>query len=97
MSVWGVKRMLQLARYTGEETHSNFRINAAIGGFSIAKHQSGSVIREQQEREGSGHMFIPKLDPPSGFSDAFELSEAECDLDRGQTNQRNHRDFVIAV
>jgi hypothetical protein len=40
-------------------------------------------------------MFIPKLDPPSGFSDALELTDAECEqLERGQ---RNLRDFVIAV
>lgn len=86
------RRMLQLARHTSEETRPNF---GPISGFGNSKHQSSnSCSNRDQERDGSGNLFVPKLDPPSGFSDAFELSEAECDLDRGQ---RNVRDFVIAV
>ncbi|XP_076235762.1 cell adhesion molecule Dscam2 [Calliopsis andreniformis] len=87
----GRPKMLQLARHTTEETRSNF---GPLSGFGNSKHQSSS---RDQERDGSGNLFIPKLDPPTGFSDAFELSEAECDLDRGHTSQRNVRDFVIAV
>ncbi|XP_043801206.1 Down syndrome cell adhesion molecule-like protein Dscam2 isoform X3 [Apis laboriosa] len=88
----GRSKMLQLARHTSEETRSNF---GPISGFGNSKHQSSnSCSNRDQERDGSGNLFVPKLDPPSGFSDAFELSEAECDLDRGQ---RNVRDFVIAV
>ncbi|XP_017890990.1 Down syndrome cell adhesion molecule-like protein Dscam2 isoform X2 [Ceratina calcarata] len=91
----GRSKMLQLARYTSEETRSNF---GPIPGFGHTKHQSSnSCSNRDQERDGSGNMFIPKLDPPTGFSDAFELSEAECDLDRGHSSQRNVRDFVIAV
>ncbi|CAD1479845.1 unnamed protein product, partial [Heterotrigona itama] len=57
-------------------------------------HQSSnSCSNRDQERDGSGNLFVPKLDPPTGFSDAFELSEAECDLDRGHSSQRNVRDF----
>ncbi|XP_076282094.1 cell adhesion molecule Dscam2 isoform X2 [Lasioglossum baleicum] len=89
----GRPKMLQLARHTGEETRSNF---GPISGFGNSKHQShNSCSNRDQERDGSGSLFIPKLDPPSGFSDAFELSEAECD--RGHSSQRNVRDFVIAV
>ncbi|XP_043471452.1 Down syndrome cell adhesion molecule-like protein Dscam2 isoform X5 [Leptopilina heterotoma] len=90
----GRPKMLQLARYTGEEARSIFGLH----GSGHSRHQSGSVFREhqQQERDGPGHLFIPKLDPPSGFSDPHELSEAECDLDRGR-GQRNLRDFIIAV
>ncbi|XP_026302210.1 Down syndrome cell adhesion molecule-like protein Dscam2 isoform X11 [Apis mellifera] len=91
----GRSKMLQLARHTSEETRSNF---GPISGFGNPKHQSSnSCSNRDQERDGSGNLFVPKLDPPSGFSDAFELSEAECDLDRGHTSQRNVRDFVIAV
>ncbi|XP_034170916.1 cell adhesion molecule Dscam2 isoform X3 [Osmia lignaria lignaria] len=91
----GRPKMLQLARHTSEETRSNF---GPISGFSNSKHQSStSCSNRDQERDGSGNLFIPKLDPPTGFSDAFELSEAECDLDRGHSSQRNVRDFVIAV
>ncbi|XP_031774447.1 Down syndrome cell adhesion molecule-like protein Dscam2 [Apis florea] len=91
----GRSKMLQLARHTSEETRSNF---GPISGFGNSKHQSSnSCSNRDQERDGSGNLFVPKLDPPSGFSDAFELSEAECDLDRGHTSQRNVRDFVIAV
>lgn len=87
--------MLQLARYTSEEARANF---GAIAGSGHPKHQSGnSCANRDQERDGSGNLFVPKLDPPSGFSDAFELSEAECDFDRGHSSQRNVRDFVIAV
>ncbi|XP_078048429.1 cell adhesion molecule Dscam2 [Augochlora pura] len=89
----GRPKMLQLARHTGEETRSHF---GPISGFGNSKHQShNSCSNRDQERDGSGNLFIPKLDPPSGFSDAFELSEAECD--RGHSSQRNVRDFVIAV
>lgn len=95
LSVVASRRMLQLARHTSEETRSNF---GPISGFGNPKHQSSnSCSNRDQERDGSGNLFVPKLDPPSGFSDAFELSEAECDLDRGHTSQRNVRDFVIAV
>ncbi|XP_076177155.1 cell adhesion molecule Dscam2 isoform X1 [Ptiloglossa arizonensis] len=91
----GRPKMLQLARHTSEETRSNF---GPISGFGNPKHQSSnSCSTRDQERDGSGNLFIPKLDPPTGFSDAFELSEAECDLDRGRGSQRNARDFVIAV
>ncbi|KAK0170460.1 hypothetical protein PV328_011021 [Microctonus aethiopoides] len=92
----GRPKMLQLARYTGEETRTSFGTIPRPGN---SKHQSSHRIRKQQERSdaGSGNLFIPKLDPPSGFSDALELSEAECDLDRGHHSQRNRRDFVIAV
>lgn len=83
--------MLQLARYPAEETRSNF---GPFSGFGHSKHQSSS---RDQERDGSENLFIPKLEPPTGFSDAFELSEAECDLDRRHPSQRNLRDFVIAV
>ncbi|KZC04295.1 Down syndrome cell adhesion molecule-like protein Dscam2, partial [Dufourea novaeangliae] len=86
-------RMLQLARRTSEEARSNF---GPISGFGNSKHQPhNSCSNRDQERDGSGNLFIPKLDPPSGFSDAFELSEAECD--RGHSSQRHIRDFVIAV
>ncbi|TGZ47860.1 hypothetical protein DBV15_09209 [Temnothorax longispinosus] len=38
------------------------------------KHQSGNpCANRDQERDGSGNLFVLKLDPPSGFSDAFEL------------------------
>lgn len=89
--------MLQLARHT-EETRSNFGTIPRPGN---SKHQSSCAGREQ-ERDGSGNLFIPKLDPPTGFTDSHELSEAECDLDRGRgrgptNNQRHLRDFVIAV
>ncbi|XP_050450848.1 cell adhesion molecule Dscam2-like isoform X3 [Cataglyphis hispanica] len=91
----GRPKMLQLARYTGEEARANF---GSIAGPGHPKHQSGnSYANREQERDGSGNLFVPKLDPPSGFSDAFELSEAECDFDRGHNSQRNVRDFVIAV
>ncbi|XP_076760634.1 cell adhesion molecule Dscam2 isoform X5 [Xylocopa sonorina] len=91
----GRSKMLQLARHTSEETRSNF---GPISGLGNPKHQSGnSCSNRDQERDGSGNLFVPKLDPPTGFSDAFELSEAECDLDRGHSSQRNVRDFVIAV
>ncbi|KAK9303509.1 hypothetical protein QLX08_004819 [Tetragonisca angustula] len=91
----GRSKMLQLARHTSEETRSNF---GPITGFGNSKHQSSnSCSNRDQERDGSGNLFVPKLDPPTGFSDAFELSEAECDLDRGHSSQRNVRDFVIAV
>ncbi|XP_076619182.1 cell adhesion molecule Dscam2 isoform X3 [Colletes latitarsis] len=91
----GRPKMLQLARHTSEETRSNF---GPISGLGNPKHQSSnSCSNRDQERDGSGNLFIPKLDPPTGFSDAFELSEAECDLDRGHSSQRNVRDFVIAV
>ncbi|XP_039305921.1 Down syndrome cell adhesion molecule-like protein Dscam2 isoform X4 [Solenopsis invicta] len=90
----GRPKMLQLARHTSEEARANF---GPISGFGHPKHQSGnSCANRDQERDGSGNLFVPKLDPPSGFSDAFELSEAECDFDRGHS-QRNVRDFVIAV
>ncbi|XP_031846326.1 cell adhesion molecule Dscam2 isoform X2 [Nomia melanderi] len=89
----GRPKMLQLARHTSEETRSNF---GPISGLGNPKYQShNSCSNRDQERDGSGNLFIPKLDPPSGFSDAFELSEAECD--RGHSSQRNVRDFVIAV
>ncbi|XP_066598053.1 cell adhesion molecule Dscam2-like isoform X1 [Prorops nasuta] len=89
----GRLKMLQLARYS-EETRAHF---GAIPGFGHSKHQSSNpCANREQERDGSGNLFVPKLDPPSGFSDAFELSEAECDIDRGRS-QRNVRDFVIAV
>lgn len=84
--------MLQLARYTSEETRTSFGTIPRPGN---SKHQSG-IIREQGDA-GSGNLFVPKLDPPSGFSDALELSEAECDIDRGNHGQRHLRDFVIAV
>ncbi|KAG8038992.1 hypothetical protein G9C98_003299 [Cotesia typhae] len=88
-------KMLQLARYTGEETRTSFGTIPRPGN---PKHQPGNRIREQERGDaGSGILFIAKLDPPSGFSDALELSEAECDLDRGHGGQRNRRDFVIAV
>ncbi|XP_048270397.1 Down syndrome cell adhesion molecule-like protein Dscam2 isoform X5 [Bombus terrestris] len=91
----GRSKMLQLARHTSEETRSNF---GPISGFGNSKHQSSnSCSNRDQERDGSGNLFVPKLDPPTGFSDAFELSEAECDFDRGHSSQRNVRDFVIAV
>ncbi|KAI4491241.1 hypothetical protein M0802_010337 [Mischocyttarus mexicanus] len=92
----GRPKMLRLARHTSEETRTNF---GPITGIGNTKHQSSNSCtnRGDQERDGSGNLFIPKLDPPSGFSDAFELSEAECDLDRGHCSQRNVRDFVIAV
>ncbi|XP_017765729.1 PREDICTED: Down syndrome cell adhesion molecule-like protein Dscam2 [Eufriesea mexicana] len=91
----GRSKMLQLARHTSEETRSNF---GPISGFGNPKHQSSnSCSNRDQERDGSGNLFVPKLDPPTGFSDAFELSEAECDLDRGHNSQRNVRDFAIAV
>ncbi|EFN82424.1 Down syndrome cell adhesion molecule [Harpegnathos saltator] len=92
----GRPKMLQLARHTSEEARANF---GPIAGPGHPKHQSGnSCANRDQERDGSGNLFVPKLDPPSGFSDAFELSEAECDLDRGHhSSQRNVRDFVIAV
>ncbi|CAK9819274.1 Cell adhesion molecule Dscam2 [Anthophora plagiata] len=91
----GRSKMLQLARHTSEETRSHF---GPISGFGNSKHQSSnSCSNRDQERDGSGNLFVPKLDPPTGFSDAFELSEAECDLDRGHSSQRNVRDFVIAV
>lgn len=90
-----VFRMLQLARHTSEEARANF---GPISGPGHPKHQSGNpCANRDQERDGSGNLFVPKLDPPSGFSDAFELSEAECDFDRGHNSQRNVRDFVIAV
>ncbi|XP_029162197.1 Down syndrome cell adhesion molecule-like protein Dscam2, partial [Nylanderia fulva] len=91
----GRPKMLQLARYTGEEARANF---GSIAGSGHPKHQSGNpYANREQERDGSGNLFVPQLDPPSGFSDAFELSEAECDFDRGHNSQRNVRDFVIAV
>ncbi|KAG7198654.1 hypothetical protein KM043_006011 [Ampulex compressa] len=91
----GRPKMLQLARHTSEETRSNF---GSVSGPGNSKHQPGnSCSNRDQERDGSGNLFVPKLDPPTGFSDAFELSEAECDLDRGHSSQRNVRDFVIAV
>ncbi|XP_015126574.1 Down syndrome cell adhesion molecule-like protein Dscam2 isoform X1 [Diachasma alloeum] len=86
-------RMLQLARYTSEETRTSFGTIPRPGN---SKHQSGTISREQGDA-GSGNLFVPKLDPPSGFSDALELSEAECDIDRGNHGQRHLRDFVIAV
>ncbi|XP_018406582.1 PREDICTED: Down syndrome cell adhesion molecule-like protein Dscam2 [Cyphomyrmex costatus] len=91
----GRPKMLQLARHTSEEARAHF---GPIPGFGHPKHQSGNpCANRDQERDGSGNLFVPKLDPPSGFSDAFELSEAECDFDRGHNSQRNVRDFVIAV
>ncbi|KAG5313831.1 DSCL protein, partial [Acromyrmex insinuator] len=91
----GRPKMLQLARHTSEEARANF---GPISGLGHPKHQSGNpCANRDQERDGSGNLFVPKLDPPSGFSDAFELSEAECDFDRGHNSQRNVRDFVIAV
>ncbi|XP_011880275.1 PREDICTED: Down syndrome cell adhesion molecule-like protein Dscam2 isoform X2 [Vollenhovia emeryi] len=91
----GRPKMLQLARHTSEEARANF---GPISGPGHPKHQSGNpCANRDQERDGSGNLFVPKLDPPSGFSDAFELSEAECDFDRGHNSQRNLRDFVIAV
>ncbi|XP_071566444.1 cell adhesion molecule Dscam2 isoform X1 [Temnothorax nylanderi] len=91
----GRPKMLQLARHTSEEARANF---GPISGPGHPKHQSGNpCANRDQERDGSGNLFVPKLDPPSGFSDAFELSEAECDFDRGHNSQRNVRDFVIAV
>ncbi|XP_018349042.1 PREDICTED: Down syndrome cell adhesion molecule-like protein Dscam2 isoform X2 [Trachymyrmex septentrionalis] len=91
----GRPKMLQLARHTSEEARANF---GPIPGLGHPKHQSGNpCANRDQERDGSGNLFVPKLDPPSGFSDAFELSEAECDFDRGHNSQRNVRDFVIAV
>ncbi|XP_044591619.1 Down syndrome cell adhesion molecule-like protein Dscam2 isoform X3 [Cotesia glomerata] len=91
----GRPKMLQLARYTGEETRTSFGTIPRPGN---PKHQPGNRTREQERGDaGSGTLFIAKLDPPSGFSDALELSEAECDLDRGHGGQRNRRDFVIAV
>ncbi|XP_067203911.1 cell adhesion molecule Dscam2-like isoform X2 [Linepithema humile] len=91
----GRPKMLQLARHTSEEARANF---GPIAGPGHPKHQSGNAYANRdQERDGSGNLFVPKLDPPSGFSDAFELSEAECDFDRGHSSQRNVRDFVIAV
>ncbi|XP_076675907.1 cell adhesion molecule Dscam2 isoform X2 [Andrena cerasifolii] len=87
----GRPKMLQLARHTSEETRSNF---GPITGLGHPKHQSSN---RDQERDGSGNLFTPKLAPPRGFTDPFELSEAECDLDRGHASQRNVRDFVIAV
>ncbi|XP_047364964.1 Down syndrome cell adhesion molecule-like protein Dscam2 isoform X2 [Vespa velutina] len=91
----GRPKMLRLARHPSEETRTNF---GPITGIGNSKHQSSnSCTNRDQERDGSGNLFVPKLDPPSGFSDAFELSEAECDLDRGHCSQRNVRDFVIAV
>ncbi|XP_012280177.1 Down syndrome cell adhesion molecule-like protein Dscam2 [Orussus abietinus] len=89
----GRPKMLQLARYTSEETDPVF---GAVAEFGNTKHQSSCSIRDQ-ERDGCGSMFVPKLEPPSGFSDAVELSEAECDLDIGQRNRRNIRGFVITV
>lgn len=89
-------RMLQLARHT-EEARSNFGTIPRPGN---SKHQSSCVGREQERGDGSGNLFIPKLDPPTGFTDSHELSEAECDLDRGRPrggSQRHIRDFVIAV
>ncbi|XP_071641622.1 cell adhesion molecule Dscam2 isoform X2 [Temnothorax longispinosus] len=91
----GRPKMLQLARHTSEEARAHF---GPISGPGHPKHQSGNpCANRDQERDGSGNLFVPKLDPPSGFSDAFELSEAECDFDRGHNSQRNVRDFVIAV
>lgn len=50
----------------------------------------------------SPFFFSTKLDPPTGFSDSVELSEAECDLDivRNSKISPKHthtRDFTIAV
>ena len=90
--------MLQLARHP-EEARTNFGTIPRPGN---TKHQPSWAGREQ-ERDGSGNLFVPKLDPPTGFTDSHELSEAECDLDRGRgrggstTSQRHLRDFVIAV
>ncbi|XP_043281864.1 Down syndrome cell adhesion molecule-like protein Dscam2 isoform X2 [Venturia canescens] len=92
----GRPKMLQLARHT-EEARSNFGTIPRPGN---SKHQSSCVGREQERGDGSGNLFIPKLDPPTGFTDSHELSEAECDLDRGRPrggSQRHIRDFVIAV
>ncbi|XP_044016307.1 Down syndrome cell adhesion molecule-like protein Dscam2 isoform X2 [Aphidius gifuensis] len=91
----GRPKMLQLARYTGQETRTKFGTVPKPGN---TKHKSINVIKQHSERghAGSGNLFIPQLEPPTGFSDTLELSEAECDLDRGP-GQRNMRDFVIAV
>lgn len=103
--------MLQLARYTGEEARSNQLVGGSatassgpghqqLGGPGHTKHQSGPLV---PERDGPGHnMFIPKLDPPSGFSDALELTDPEYNEQQQQQHvdragQRNLRDFVIAV
>ncbi|XP_031783300.1 Down syndrome cell adhesion molecule-like protein Dscam2 isoform X4 [Nasonia vitripennis] len=107
----GRPKMLQLARYTGEEARSNQLVGGSAtassgpghqqhGGPGHPKHQSGPLV---PERDGPGHnMFVPKLDPPSGFSDALELTDPEYNEQQQQQHvdragQRNLRDFVIAV
>ncbi|XP_058789231.1 cell adhesion molecule Dscam2-like isoform X3 [Phymastichus coffea] len=98
----GRPKMLQLARGAAEEARTNGGSGlrqqqqqqlgpAATAG--LAKHQSAHVA----ERDGPGHnMFVPKLDPPRGFTDTFELSEPP-DCDPLPPAARNLRDFVIAV
>lgn len=68
----------------------------------------------QQQFGGLGHtkhqQFVPKLDPPRGFTDALELNEPDLISNRQQKQQQknknnnhhphhqnHHRDFVIAV
>ncbi|XP_046745786.1 Down syndrome cell adhesion molecule-like protein Dscam2 isoform X2 [Diprion similis] len=82
----GRPKMLQLARYTSEEARASLGSVAMSAG---SKHQSSN--------DGSGSLFATKLDPPSGFTDTLELSEAECDIDRGRGRHRIPRDFTIAV
>lgn len=95
--------MLQLAGYTGEEARSPQYgpIHEPNGRPRNSKHQPGPFVRQQQylqERNRPGHnLFVPKLDPPSRFSDAFELSPGNRDIDRDHQPKANHRDFVIAV
>ncbi|KAK6620099.1 hypothetical protein RUM44_006499 [Polyplax serrata] len=52
---------------------------------------------------GSSSPYVFKLDPPTGFSDSIELSEAECDRPsklsayRSPRKSNTSRDFTIAV
>ncbi|XP_068082192.1 cell adhesion molecule Dscam2 [Anabrus simplex] len=81
----GRTKMLQLARYSLETSEPQ-----SCSG-------SGSQFGAAPVSRDSPFLFPTKLDPPTGFSDSIELSEAECDLDavRGETTENHLQDFFV--
>nr|CAD7456230.1 unnamed protein product [Timema tahoe] len=92
-------KMLQLARYSLETS-----ISKSCGGPRVC---GSPRFKPRRGSRDSSSIMAAQLDPPSGFSDALELSEAECDLDPSRRAKRHHRspnhsnfgirDFTIAV
>ncbi|GLG93649.1 Down syndrome cell adhesion molecule-like protein Dscam2 [Gryllus bimaculatus] len=95
----GRPKMLQLAHYSHETAEPQYQ-HRSFSGFGLGSQRSSASLSRD-----SPFLFPSKLEPPTGFSDSVELSEAECDLDaaRGVKPSSLHphkldtRDFTIAI